>query len=389
MPSWAWRVCCCRSDRIRTSGTGRSTSPARHRLVELLPLADVLRVPARFGMLVVLAVAVLASLGAARLLARRSFKGQAAAFALLGFGVMWEATPAPVPLRPMTLFARPGERVAYGWLAEQPPGAVLQLPSYYGLDPQFGALVHGHPVVNGVSRLQSPVIELINGSAFPLARPDTASEAIAPLRALGVRYVLIAPEEYEDRDLGRAIIDALAASDQIARKVTFGVFTAFELKPWPAAAQAAADALRQVPATAMRVTASDQQARVDLMIDGDPASRWLTNRPQAGNEWVDVVFDEPRAIVRMDLVATARSTGDYPRHVVVTVSSGGGDTVAWQGDPLVLLAAGFRRAPALPVMRIPLSGAPIRHLRIRQTGSSDKWYWSIDELRLWERQPGR
>jgi hypothetical protein len=44
------------------------------------------------------------------------------------------------------------------------------------------------------------------------------------------------------------------------------------------------------------------------------------------------------------------------------------------------LGAGLRAAPATPAIELRWSPRPVRMLRLRQTGRSARWYWSVHEL---------
>ena len=36
-----------------------------------------------------------------------------------------------------------------------------------------------------------------------------------------------------------------------------------------------------------------------MLVDGDPATRWLSGRPQAGNEWIRIELDRPRELAEV------------------------------------------------------------------------------------------
>src|SRR4029453_2768084 len=89
-------------------------------LVDWIPPLTGLRAPARFGSLVLLCVAILASLGAARLAASR----RAASYVMpaLAVAMLVEYWAAPLPPRERPTSAPP----AYAWLAQQPRAVVLE-----------------------------------------------------------------------------------------------------------------------------------------------------------------------------------------------------------------------------------------------------------------------
>jgi len=162
-------------------------------LYENLPGFNGLRVPARFAILVVLALAVLAAFGVVRLTRaiRRAWGDAAVSSALAGI-ILLESFAAPIPLGHM-----PTEVPAvYRWLADQVgEGAVVELPfpdppdAYWEARRLYYSTVHWRPLVNGYSGYFPPEYweQAARLRAFP------APEAVALLRALGVRYVLLHP----------------------------------------------------------------------------------------------------------------------------------------------------------------------------------------------------
>jgi hypothetical protein len=200
-------------------------------LVTIVPLASVMRVPARWGMLTAFALAGLAGFGAAGVLGwvsairqkplneKESVPSPATPGLRRGGGLGWgqnrasvlasvtvacmlalvisaDGFSAPVP---MAHIGRLDEQNAvYGYLAAQTgPGAVIELPLYAAPDAEYpegkrmyAALLHGRPLVNGYSgftpQRQSELAAALKGF------PDEAS--MAALRALGsqrVRWLVV------------------------------------------------------------------------------------------------------------------------------------------------------------------------------------------------------
>ena len=123
-----------------------------------------------------------------------------------------------------------------------------------------------------------------------------------------------------------------------------------------------------------------------MLFDGDPDTRWLTGRPQAGDEWIRIVFDRPRDVSRIELQTASRSFGDYPRELAVdSRGEDGVDQTMFQSPMLVpfgrALAAGGPQAAIV----VSLPSNRTRTLTIRQTGRTRRWFWSVHELVLFER----
>ena len=121
------------------------------------------------------------------------------------------------------------------------------------------------------------------------------------------------------------------------------------------------------------------------MWDNDYETRWSSDAPQAGHEWIEWAFDKPTNIghVRFSL---AKSVNDYPRNLLIE-GSFDGETYRTlyedRGLPKFLL--GLVDDPEHVPIDIALPQNESLKLRLRQSGVSSTWYWSIHEMRLWER----
>jgi hypothetical protein len=183
-------------------------------------VAGSLRSPSRFGVLVLLSIAMLASAGAARLFSKwpRLAPGLAVALSLLCLAEYWSA---PLPVRAFD--AKPAE--IDRWLAAQPPNTVvLELPAPTGptlwlheLEYQVRSIHHWQKLVNGYSAFAPEhYVRLIN------ELPDFPERhVIAALRAMGVKYVLIHRRFYQPGEFDR-LIEAAGASSRLWPVGTFG-----------------------------------------------------------------------------------------------------------------------------------------------------------------------
>lgn len=160
-------------------------------LSDSLPFMSFLRAPARLGIVVVFALAVLAGFGLAAALPARRRGVWVGALVLLTAA---EVSAAPWPLREVPPLAP-----AYRMLAELPPAPVVEF--HFPYQPtdlhrhtryMFRSMWHWRPLVNGYSDYIPPdfrdMMVPINGF------PDPASFRI--LRARGVRYVTFDMETY-------------------------------------------------------------------------------------------------------------------------------------------------------------------------------------------------
>ena len=363
-------------------------------LARMVPGMDGMRVPARLGVVVLMALSVLAALGLARVLARLRPHARIVTVVLVGAVVFAEGWAVPLRMAPVDARGRPGDRGAYRWLAQQPQGAAIELPILeWAIAPtltyQYATLSHGHPIVNGYSGYGSPLQEFLGGAASPLNDLDRVEDALDLLRAVGVRYVLVHPGDYADPNVGADTAAAIRAHPRLAsEEFRSDAVVAFRLGDGDArhADPSATPAGRRLRATDFHADASDAEDRLPLAFDGDGDTRWLTGRPQNGDEWIRIAFDRTRDVSAIELQTAARSFGDYPRELLVESAGGdGASRVLYQGPMLVPYGRTLAQGGPQPILVVSLPANRTRTLTIRQTGHARRWFWSIHELAILER----
>jgi hypothetical protein len=195
-----------------------------------------LRVPARFGMLAGLFLAVLAGIGAAALLKRiRSRAATAAAAMLLGLLIVGESANRPIDFSHVPRHAP----AVYEWLRHQPQGAILEYP-LGGLEGRIGpqdptymyfSTVHWRPLLNGYSGFFPPSYEEL----VSRLRDFPSRDSIEYLRGRRVRYLLLHSRYYlrggfEDDALA---LNGMEAVRRVAafRDAELGSTQVYELAP--------------------------------------------------------------------------------------------------------------------------------------------------------------
>ncbi len=175
-------------------------TPIYRVMLTLVPPLGGLRAPSRFGMVVALAIAVLAGLGAAHLLARLRagwLRHVAGVLLVLGLGVEYASRIGPLHpwVQRAPMYAR--------WLRDQPAGVVVDLPMaranalpHHEAEWSFYGRTHGHPMANGYSGYYpTPYLDLLGAMvAFPRGQSLTA------LRSRDVRYIVVHEDRYEPAD---------------------------------------------------------------------------------------------------------------------------------------------------------------------------------------------
>jgi len=178
---------------------GSNTPMYRLALVAVPPLRG-LRAPARFGMMVALALSVLAGLGAAWVLERlpRGWWRHAAGVAMLAILAVEYASNV-TSLHPWV------QRVPIyaAWLRNQPPGVVVDLPiarantlPLFEAEWAFYGRTHKHPMVNGYSGYFPRRYINLLGAMIPFPRGDS----LTALRQHDVRYIVMHEDRYEPVD---------------------------------------------------------------------------------------------------------------------------------------------------------------------------------------------
>ena len=365
-------------------------------LFYVIPGLNGLRVPARLGAVVIVALAVLAGAGFAWLLGRLSTRAGAVAVVAIAAVIILEGQHG------VGVSDIPGWRdkswsgVAYEWLRQSPPGGVLELnitemDDFHPFTPvyQLNALEHRHPIVNGYAGWKSNLQELLGGVASPLREPAQLPQTMRGLRWVGVRYVLLHQATFLDAEVPRRIVAEMqAASDQIAEAHEWPGIWAWRLKDIDPLPPAAPGLVALDPRT-FDLRASHQPGRLALLVDGDLDSRWMTGERQAGHEWIEVRLPRAVNVRRMEIVGGGRTLLDYPQHLRIEAADADGTPEAVFDDSVIdryVESVAFNDLH--PSIAVNLRPNKATTLRIQQTGRGANW-WSIHELRIWAQQEER
>ncbi len=179
-----------------------------------VPLLSAMRVWARFGVLAMLAVAVLAGFGVERVLARLggSTKRAVAAGAVICALLLVDFAVAPYPYGYSEVRGQPSDL----WLRDRgEPGPIIQFPlekTWYGwmLYPQR---VHGRPMAYGYGTFMPQAYE----QSTEILKSWPSEESLGLLRDWDIRYVLVGARSYGDAWPGlKAALDKTTALEQVA-----------------------------------------------------------------------------------------------------------------------------------------------------------------------------
>jgi hypothetical protein len=313
--------------------------------------------------------------------------------------VLLEGTGAAMPLAFLKPHGRP-DRAAYAWVRDAGPGAVLELPAGE-LDAvrltyqyEYQTLFHRHPIVNGASGYDSALHGFLGSAASPIVESEYFDDALRMLREIGVRTVVVHPSAFADPGTGASIVDLFSrgighGENQVTSVAMFPGLAVYRLAEWqgpPLATAQAGSSTRAILPASFVATASHGSERLPRAFDGDIETRWISGERQSGAEWIDIALDHPRDVARVRILTGGRSIGDYPRELVIeAVEDGGIPRTLYAGTVVRQLARGLIVDPRQGPIDISLPPNTASQLRIRQVGKTRIWFWSIDELLLFER----
>ncbi len=367
-------------------------------LLQIVPGFSGLRVPARFVVIVALALAVVGSAGAAWVLARLRPRLAVLATLIVGAGIVLDGYGGPPGMVPFD--ASQSDRAGLNaWIASGPEGGVLELPVVpfaflpLTLTYQYNTLLHHHPIVNGYTGYGYGFQDYLSDWGSPLIQRDEIGGVLRGLRSINVRYLvlhrdisLLRPElGWPDPDGLMAAIDR--ASGQVEDRRQFGAATAWRLQPPDATPPVDEQGLKAISAGEFRATASANPELVRLAFDGNINTRWHSGKPQSGTEWMRLVFTRDVDIGRLVFTTLPAGIGNHPRELIVESESADGvRTTLFAGSvmPQIIGSVAFGREGTPVVIDVPSNRT--RTLWLRQAGHTASWYWTVPELALFERR---
>jgi hypothetical protein len=354
--------------RARLFGT-TFLEPAPYALLMELPGGDAFRVPARFGMLFALCLAVAAALALKRLAPRRiqpvALAAICGAVAAEGFIVDMHVERVPGPLG-----AGGVERGA----------VVLELPMtnevFSDLSDTAGMLratYTDYQLVNGFSGYTPPHYPILKAG---LARLDES--VLRALQRFGSFLVFV----HDDPDLGERYETLLTELPDAQRVVSGPSGTLFRLpgrNPEPLAEA------RLLPIGFVRASAGE--GGVPNLTDGDITTRWHTPAGQVAGETITIDLEAAATITRLEL-DLGGFPADYPRRLRISTPAGeeGEAEVSWEGRTAGVAMLGALEDPTRVPMVFEL-GRPVesRQVVLSILENDGDAVWTIVELRVFGR----
>jgi len=361
-------------------------------LLAFVPGMDGMRVPARFAIVAIAAISVLLAIGVDWVRGHAAPGIRPLIPAACVLMVVADGWAMPITTVKYSARGRPEDRAVASWLADRASGALLHLPARpptgeQMLDYQFMTLVHGHPIVNGYSGYATPLLDFLASGTSPLYDLARFPSTVRMLRAIGVRYVIVHPGDYDPSSKADALsertIQAFRGSSQVVKEAGLPQVTAFELQPWSTSPDANAS-IALLDKRELSATASESPGRIENLFDGDRDKRWIAGiGGQDGSSWVRVQLAHPADIARVSLQIAERSMTEYPRMLrVESEDAAGRSRVLYDDAPYTEMGKAVVENGQYPDLVIALPHNETAALTIRQTAQS-RASWSIHELRLW------
>ena len=201
-------------------------------LAALFPAVTLIRAVARWFLLSLVGLHALAGIGLENSLSSTR-RRVPLALGILSLGTLeaW-AVPLPLAALPQPSALPP----VYRWLAQQPGEfAIVELPVFLPLDAgetrrMYAALVHRKPLVIAYSGYIPPDIQDLRERVRAFPRPE-AREALATLRVIGVRYVLVDESQPELHGFSTKGICEIARDPRFLPTIRMEPYWVFELVP--------------------------------------------------------------------------------------------------------------------------------------------------------------
>jgi hypothetical protein len=279
----------------------------------------------------------------------------------------------------------------YTWLREQPTGAVLELPiagpalGEHTLFYQYATLIHRHPIMNGYSGTGSALQDFLASRNSPVYESGRLPDLLIALRAMGVRYVIVHPNWVASSTRAawlRHALDGCADQMEIVHQADDAI--AWRLKPLAPAgpARVVGTVLHREPSDAYSVSTPSSRQTPQIS-DDDPSTRWVSDAPQTGSEWLRIEFQRTLDARRIDFDLGWRHVQEYPRALrIESLDSEGSWSVLLEQSTLPSLLPALIKPGPTVTLTIPLPPNRSVALVVRQTLAAPA-PWSVDDLRVW------
>lgn len=322
----------------------------------LMPGFDGLRVPARFWMMTLACLSIVAALAVDRVSGVR----RKTLVVVAAIGLLLDGWPRRFPVLAAPLLRPTPAGVAFR----------LDLPSHSSADAEalYQQMFDPIPLYNGFSGYAPPHYEAMR--ALFDARDVRILQALSARGELGVVV-----DHAGDRDgaIRRFVLAAPGAT--LAHDASGWSSYRIPQGPAPRIAEASGTPVRVVSAT----SSSDSTRAADA-IDGDLDTRWTVSQRDPSDVTLEL---EEIAAVSQIVMRLGAFGHEFPAHLRIDVSSDGSTwNTVFDAPPLLeSYVAAVQNPREVPVV-IPLEPRPARFIRLHQTASDPKRTWAISEIQV-------
>jgi len=382
---------------------GKSLGPGPYRILELLTPFQKLRDVDRFALLTRLALSFFLAVGAAALFERWRGRARALGVALLGLLVVLEhwsfsrtrGAEVPVGAQVPEVYSHVAARPRSEPVAELPPEPFRRM-RFTAFEAYFSTF-HEHPILWGKPSYYPPALELLQWELRGF--PDPRSLAL--LQSLDVRLALVHPKRWGGaRRQGRAlqtiearhdVLEPLRAfpdrsGDPLWEKHHLGGERLYAIRPAKGRLEPRDCECRETAAGSYRLRSFGATAASHAK-DGDRKTRWTTGRSQRKGDFIDVIFEEPRRVARVEL-EMSYPYGEFARNLAFAAVRDGEEApipsfedVAYQLNLVKQLV----RDPSKARLRYDMEPTTVELLRIFIADTEEGApAWSIPEIHVYE-----
>ena len=335
-----------------------------------------LRVPARFGIIFVFALSIVAMLNLSTLLARmKSSRARVFLSTLIPLLMLLEFYSHP--RKPAF---EPGEREVDAWMRSAPEGSVLELPLPSYPSDFMGDIVslyqssyHWKPIFNGYSGYSPPGYHVVAYYMQPF--PSDTAQRI--LNLLEIDYVILPRQvRYERNELERYFTaEAELKNHFVLSPLAIDVHRDDERS---------AGAGQTLPPDSWQLESSTVEFSGDSenLHDGDLSTHWHSNSAQKAGDTITLAFGQSRLISGMDLYLGTK-TVLFPRgfQLQYVDQDGRWHDLAYHYDPLDFIASIYEDPRK---SRMPISFPPtqMRALRLKLTKAARENGFGFAEIKF-------
>ena len=324
-----------------------------------LPGIDSVRVPARFGLLMIVALTQVCGLAYARLFAPRIRTLVIVSVAILAEGWIPSLPVAALPHSPQL----PARAIAAG-------AATLELPVSSDFQPNTIALLNG-------LRNRRPMINGFGGyipAHYHVLRLGLEEQDPTVLAALRTRQPIAAYVE-KARDTGgktRALVAAAPGAESLGTDAAGEWFLLPDLPP----PTPEGDDERLNVQSARTGTQEEDAA---LILDDEPLTSWHSMARPGESDHVDLDFGQPVAVTQLE-ISLGPFTGDFTRDLEISAIDGETSTTVWRGSTAGLTVAAALASKQVRIRITIAQPVTARRLRLTNVWHADR-AWSIAEVR--------